>query len=93
MPVRIDAQGRAKLNHREGMVANKNGDARTAYYWFMRANALRPQEPVHIISAANMLVKIAAEDPASHAIEEAFLLYENAARLDLTSKQRQMVRT
>ena len=50
---------RVSALHGAGLQANAEGDYRRAYECFMAAYRLRPNGPAHILSAANMKLKVA----------------------------------
>jgi len=57
--------------HVRGLALNKKGDYKTALDFFMQAAALSPNSPGHLISAANMLVKLQHPEPARELYETA----------------------
>jgi len=65
--------------------ANKHFEYQTAYRMFMKASRLRPTEPAHLISAANMKLKLLRLDDAERLYERAWGMAE------LTAAQRRMV--
>lgn len=71
--------------HQRGLGANKHFEYQTAYRMFMKASRLRPTEPAHLISAANMKLKLLRLDDAERLYERAWGMAE------LTAAQRQMV--
>ena len=57
--------------HTRGLMLNKQGDYKTALDFFMQASHLAPNSPSHLISAANMLVKLEHPEPARELYERA----------------------
>jgi len=85
---------RAKELQNQGADANRRGEAVVAYRLFERAMELAPNNPVHVLSAANMKLKLGLAAPTttlSPAFPEALKLYERAATLQLTASQRQLL--
>eukprot|EP00966_Prymnesium_polylepis_P221350 5120497-Prymnesium_polylepis.1 len=66
--------------HRAGLRANKAGDPAGAFQHFISSYSLAPTHAPHILSAANMAIKMNDEG-------RALLLYELAQRLVLTETQ------
>ena len=87
---------RANALQKSGAEANRKDHLHEAFQLFERAHRLMPRNPVHLLSAANMKLKMGLASPTtrlSPACSEALELYERASRLQLTEAQRSMVET
>ncbi len=85
---------RANMLQNRGADANRRGDPHEAYRLFERASNLVPHNPVHVLSAANMQLKIALAAPTSRlspAFRAAIELYDRARALRLTDAQSKLL--
>ena len=85
---------RANALQNRGAEANRQGDPYDAYRLFERAMKLMPMNPVHVLSAANMQLKIGLAAPRtrlSPAFKTALGLFERASELRLTVAQRKLL--